>query len=147
MGARGRKPANILTITQKKRPKPPKRLGKVGRAMWKMIVDSYPADHFRRSELFLLEKYCVAEQIYQAAMNMVEEHGLVTTTDTGYMIQSTYLGIANAQVKLQATLATKLRIATNSRLSNAKAGFEKEPVVSRRGMLYDGKRGLTVWDK
>jgi P27 family predicted phage terminase small subunit len=151
MGARGRKPANHMMIAEKKRPKPPKRLGRIGKAMWREIIGSYPPDHFRRSELFLLEKYCICEEIYWEAMDKVTECGLITTTETGYQVQNTYLSIANTQVKLQATLSTKLRIATNSRISASKAGHEKEPIVnnSRRDMLYDGKirRGLTVWDR
>ena len=153
MGARGPKPSgHKLILLENKRPAPPKRLGKIGKAMWKQILNSYQPGHFRRSELFLLEKYCVCEEIYWQAMGKVTECGLVTTTETGYQVQNTYLNIANAQVKLQSTLATKLRIATNSRISGSKAEYEKEPFInsSRRGMMYEGPRsnsGLTVWDR
>ena len=155
MGARGRKPASLNLIKMEKaRPAPPKRLNRIGKAMWKQIVNSYQPNHFRRSELPLLEKYCVCEQIYQMAMDKVTECGLVTTTETGYQVQNTYLNIANAQVKIQSTLATKLRIATNSRISGSKAGHEKEPFkdtgrggYNREGLMFGGRKGNTVWDR
>jgi P27 family predicted phage terminase small subunit len=141
MGLRGPKPSGHLSLTEKTRPSAPKRLGRVGKAMWRQIVNSYQPDHFRRAELPLLEKYCVCEEIYQTAMDKIAEQGLITTTETGYMVMNTYLNIANAQVKLQATLATKLRIATNSRMSASKAGHEKEPLKSKRsGMMFGSDR-------
>ncbi len=141
MGARGKKPTNVcaLELTIKKRPGPPKRLPKIARAMWKQIVDSKPADHFHRAELPLLEKYCMCEDLYWKAMALMDESMLITT-EKGYTLPDTYLTIANKQVQIQTALATKLRIATNARVSNSKAGHEQEPPKAT-------SKGNTVWDK
>ena len=138
MGLRGPKPSGHLSLTEKSQPAPPKRLGKIGKAMWKQIVNSYQPGHFRRAELPLLEKYCVCEQIYWQAMDKVNE--LITITDSGYPVQNAYLAIANAQVKLQSALATKLRITTNSRVTGSKVEHEKEPITnSRNGLMFTRK--------
>lgn len=140
MGARGKKPqsACALELVPKKRPDAPKRLPKVAKAMWKQIVSSLPADHFRRSELPLLEKYCMAEDLYWKAMALMDESMLIIT-EKGYTLPDTYLTIANKQVQIQTALATKLRIATNARINNTKAAYEKEPPQSK-------SKGNTVWD-
>ena len=117
--------------------------------MWKQIVNSKDPGHFRRAELPLLEKYCMAEAIYWQAMDhifaMTDEQketgdiskNLIITTTKGYELPDTYLTIANKQVQLQTALATKLRIATNARVSKDKDGAEKEsPKSKRRGMMY-----------
>jgi len=106
--------------------------------MWKQIVGSLPVDHFRRSELPLLEKYCMAEDLYWKAIALMDET-MVITTAKGYSLPDTYLTIANKQVQLQNTLATKLRIATNARSSSSKVGHEKETVKSKRKDLMFGE--------
>lgn len=145
MGKRGPKGEQSETVTNlglviKKRPKPPKGLPKIARAMWKQIVDSKPADHFQRAELPLLVKYCMAEHLYWKAIELMSDD-LVITTSRGYNLPDTYVTIAQNQVKLQNALATKLRIATNSRISNFKAAGEKEePKRNRKGLMFgDGK--------
>lgn len=138
MGARGKQPGNIckMELTVKLRPKPPARLPRVARAMWKQIVGSLPIDHFRRSELPLLEKYCMCEDLYWKALALMDE-SMVITTAKGYSLPDTYLTIANKQVQLQNTLATKLRIATNARSSASKVGHEKEaPKSKRKGLMF-----------
>lgn len=138
MGLRGKKSSNVcsMELTVRKRPDPPKRLSKVARAMWKQIVGSLPVEHFRRSELPLLEKYCMAEGLYWKALELMDE-SMVITTAKGYSLPDTYLTIANKQVQLQTALATKLRIATNARISKDKAGAEKEtPKSKRKGLMF-----------
>jgi len=138
MGLRGRKSASATSIglVVKKRPDPPKRLPKVGKAMWKQIVGSLPVDHFRQSELPLLEKYCMAEHVYWRASELMDET-LVITTAKGFSLPDTYLTIMNKQVQLQTALATKLRISTNSRVTKFQAATEKETVKSkRRGLMF-----------
>lgn len=142
MGLRGKKSDNVcaMELVIKKKPKPPKRLPRIAKAMWKQIVDSLPVEHFRRSELPLLEKYCMAEDLYWKAIDLMDR-SMVITTAKGYSLPDTYLTIANKQVQLQTALATKLRIATNARISKDKAGAEKEtPKSKRRGIMFGDEK-------
>jgi phage terminase small subunit len=141
MGARGKKPENLyaLDLPVKSRPKPPKNLPKRAKAVWKDIVDTLPADHFRKSELPLLVKYCMAEHIYWQAIEKMSD-SLTIRTEKGYELPDTYLIIANKQVQIQTALATKLRICTNARISKAKVAYEKEePERKRKGLMFGGK--------
>jgi phage terminase small subunit len=146
MGIRGPKgeqtdKAISMGLVVKTRPKPPRRMPKVARDCWRRIVESKPIDHFHQSELFLLEKYCMAEEIYHQAMEKVLDGHLAIVTDKGYALPDIYLTIAQNQVKLQTVLATKLRIATNSRISNFKAASEKEePQNRRKDLMFGGKK-------
>lgn len=144
MGARGReaqseKQVKALGVVHKERPKPPRHLPKVAKALWKSIVDSLPVEHFKTCDLPLLTKYCMCEDIYWRALKLMDE-SMVITTEKGYLLPDTYLTIANKQVQLQTALATKLRIATNARVSKFKAAHEKEePKRSRRGLMFGGQ--------
>lgn len=102
MGLRGKKSDNVcaMELVIKKKPKPPKRLPRIAKAMWKQIVDSLPVEHFRRSELPLLEKYCMAEDLYWKAIDLMDK-SMVITTAKGYSLPDTYLTIVNKQVQLR----------------------------------------------
>lgn len=145
MGARGPKGEQSENVTKMslvihERPKPPKKLPKIARELWKQIVDSKPVDHFQRAELPLLVKYCMAEHFYWQAVELMSED-MVITTAKGYSLPDTYMTIAQNQVKIQNALATKLRIAVNSRISNHKGAGEKEPPIpkrERKGLMFGG---------
>ena len=145
MGIRGPKGeqserAISMGLVIKQRPKPPRGMPKIARDCWKRIVDSLPVNHFHQAELPLLEKYCICEEIYQIAIEKTLAGGLAIVTEKGYALPDIYLTIAQNQVKLQTSLATKLRIATNSRISNFKAAGEKEEPKSRRkNLMFGGK--------
>ena len=140
MGLRGRKSESekALTLVVRQRAKPPAKLPKIAKAMWKQVVDSLPVDHFRRSELPLLVKYCMCEELYWRASELMAED-MVITTAKGFSLPDTYLTIMNKQVQLQTALATKLRISTNSRVTKFQAATEKETVKSKRKGLMFGE--------
>lgn len=120
------------------RPKPPWRLPKRAKVFWKEIVGSLPPDYFRRAELHLLEKFCMADFIYQEAMAEVKKSGIVITMgDRGYRVIHPALVVANKQVSLLCALSTKLRLATNSRVSKWVAGSAKESrPTTRPGLMF-----------
>lgn len=139
MGARGPKTENIKILNNifKKRPSAPKRLPKISRTLWKQIVESLPADHFRESEFPLLEKYCIAEHIYWTSISKILSGDVAIVTEKGYALPDVYLTVANKQVQIQIALATKLRICPNSRVSQFKAAHEIEtPKSTRRGLMF-----------
>ena len=139
-GPKGEQAENVknLGIVVKERPKPPKKLPKIARDIWKQIVESLPVDHFKQAELPLLVKYCMAEHLYWKAVELMSDD-MVITTSKGFTLPDTYVTIAQNQVKIQASLATKLRITTNSRVTKFQAASEKEePKRKRRGLMFDG---------
>lgn len=139
MGLRGPKSENVKILDNvfKKRASAPKRLPKIARLVWKQIVESLPADHFKSSDLPLLEKYCMAEHVYWTAIGHVLSGDVAIVTEKGYALPDVYLTVANKQIQIQATLATKLRICPNSRVSGFKAAREKEsPQSTRRGLMF-----------
>jgi P27 family predicted phage terminase small subunit len=145
MGLRGRKPKSevgVLALTPRTRAKPPKGFPDKARGTWKRIVNSLPHDHFRLSDLPLLEKYCMADCIYWQAMQKVLDRGeLAIVTEKGYSLPDIYLTVANKQVQIMTALSGKLRLAPNSRISHSKAGFEKEerPASTRAGLKFGGR--------
>jgi P27 family predicted phage terminase small subunit len=156
MGARGPKPgsANITRIFPE-RPKPPRGLPKPAKAKWRQIIDSLPPDYFKTWELPLLEKYCWAIHIYELAMVEVNKFGLVIPMgEKGYETVNPALTICNKQVQIMSTLATKLRLCPNSRVSKWAASATPERISSRRsGLMFDGRddqtksKGNTIWDR
>lgn len=144
MGARGRKPDSAvshLDLVIKEKPKPPRSLSKRAKDTWKRVVDSLPVEHFRQSDLPLLEKYCMADSLYWQAMDQVMETGELTVkTKSGYETPSALVTVTNKQAQVMATLATKLRICPNSRVSQHQARDEKEETVTskRAGLMYGG---------
>lgn len=146
-GPRGQEEERVVKLglaPPKERPRAPEWMkeGTRARDTWDRVVNSLPADHFRQGELPLLEKYCMAEEIYyQAAERM--SGTLTITTAKGYELPDTYLTIMNKQVTIQSMLATKLRLTPNSRISNNKAGHSKEEVPTnsmRQGLMFGGSR-------
>jgi P27 family predicted phage terminase small subunit len=141
MGARGPKPASAnITRIYPERPKPPRGLPKSAKKTWRAIVDSLPPDFFKTWELPLLEKYCWAIHIYELAMVEVNTAGLVIPMgDKGYETVNPALTICNKQVQIMSTLATKLRVCPNSRISRWAASSAPERKSTKRpGLMFGG---------
>jgi phage terminase small subunit len=132
MGKRGPKSSNVtdLGLAVKERPKPPHWLPKIARETWKKIVGSKKPDFFQEAELLLLEQYCMCVETYhQARLRVYPKDGppqLTQLTPQLLEIPSAHLKVMDTQRASMGMLATKLRIAVNSRVSNAKAAGEKE---------------------
>src|SRR5574343_1195550 len=114
-----------------KRPSPPAGMTKRARRNWKIIVASLPSTHFRPGDYPLLRGYCEAEALHFSATKSIEADGAVvelfkmeTDEETGKEIKVLRATKANPWVAIQtqcnntmSQLATKLRLAVNSRLS------------------------------
>jgi P27 family predicted phage terminase small subunit len=147
MGVRGPKPESQQNFARiyPERPKLPRGLPKPARDLWKTIVNSLPPDYFRGSETHLLAKFVMADHIYHLAMGEVRKGGLVVTMgDKGYEVVNPALTICNKQVQIMSTLATKLRLCPNSRVSKWQAATVKETSRTtlsgfRKELMFGGK--------
>jgi len=142
MGLRGRESKNKGKFHRiyPERPKAPRGLPKEAQAEWRKIVESLPPGSFKTWELPLLEKYVMAAYIYGLAMKEVKTRGAVVEMGSkGYKAPNPALTVANRQVALMASLATKLRLCPNSRVTKWKAGTtpEHRPSSRRKGLLYE----------
>ena len=143
MGKRGPKSSNVssLGLAVKERPKPPYWLPKIARETWKKIVGSKKPDFFQEAELFLLEQYCMCvETFHQARLEVYpkgESPRLTQSTPQGVEIPSAHLKVMDTQRAAMGMLATKLRIAVNSRVSNHTGINEKDvPKSKRKGLMF-----------
>ncbi len=82
----------------------------------------------------------MADHIYQVAMEEVKKSGIVIELGpNNYKAVNPALVVANKEVSLLCLLSTKLRLATNSRISKWVAGSAKERVktnTTRRGLMF-----------
>ena len=85
-------------------PKPPKHLGRPAKALWREIAASRPPDFFAPGATHLLESFVVAVLAARKLAAMVEANpGDKAAVDAWLAV-----------VKVEATLATKLRLAVSS---------------------------------
>lgn len=100
-----------------RRVKPPADMAEPIKAIWRELVDSMPPDRFHTSDRPLLALYC--RHLHQAhtALSKIEEHGACDGESL-----NPWLKVAEASTKQCAVLATKLRLAPQSRLDRKVAG-------------------------
>ncbi len=101
---------------------PPKSLGRKARAIWREIVKSRPPDFFPTGILPLLEDFCVASVAARDLATAVEADPNDKATADAWI----------SFAKVQATLATKLRLVnTASRSSgiHAEKGGGTHPLI------------------
>lgn len=154
MGKRGPKSANSLIYppkTANKPPKPPVGMNSRARKIWKNLVADLPANHFRPADYPLLRAYCEAESLHFEASEKIGEQGGViekkairtdrTTGDTEVIVTGVkanpWVAIQTQTAHTMAQLATKLRLATNARVSPDEAGRPLKPQSPRAGLLFD----------
>ena len=139
MGLRGPTAADQTKFSRiyPERPKPPRGLPKGARDLWKQIINSLPPDYFRKAELELFTAYVMAAHIYNEAMKEVQERGLVIEIgNQGYKVPNPALVICNKEAMLMSTLATKLRLCPNSRVSKWKANTPERKSDTRKGIMF-----------
>jgi P27 family predicted phage terminase small subunit len=143
MGARGPKSESQSKFHRiyPERPKPPRGLTGGARKLWRQIIDSLPSDYFKKAELGLLSAYVQAAHLHTEAMKEVQELGLVLEMgEKGYKVVNPALVIANKQAMLMSTLATKLRLCPNSRISKSTASTTRDRRPSTRpGLMFGGE--------
>jgi phage terminase small subunit len=125
------------------------------RRTWRTIIASLTPSHFRPGDHPLLRSYCESEALHWEATKSIKAEGAVVRIckvfDEGTDKQrevviatkaNPWVAIQTQTAHTMAQLATKLRLCANSRLSNAKAGFEKpaqSAKSSRAGLKYGGR--------
>lgn len=124
-----------------RRVKPPADLPAPCVALWRELVESLPPDRFHTSDRPLLALYC--RHLHQAhlALSKIEEFGACDGESL-----NPWLKVAEAATKQCAVLATKLRLAPQSRLdrktvgSAARGGGSRAPWDSD-ALLEPGREG------
>jgi phage terminase small subunit len=120
------------------------------RRIWKDLVASLLPGHFQPSDYPLLRAYCEAEALHFEASRKIDAEGAVIERKAlkkgrgGDPDEVIIVGVkANPWVAIQtqtahtmAQLATKLRLATNSRLGPGEAGGSGRPKSKRAGLLF-----------
>lgn len=134
---------SALPVTQGKPLPPPKDLGANAKTVWKHVVAGYSADHFKAGDIPLLRAFCEAADLHARATAHCVEHGEVIEVPTKngtFLLVSPWLKIAERAAATMASLATKLRICANSRLSLKQAANEKvSPTANARaGLMFGG---------
>ncbi|EHJ49519.1 P27 family phage terminase small subunit [Solidesulfovibrio carbinoliphilus subsp. oakridgensis] len=148
MGKRGPKPQQALAAVPEvgKRPvervKPFSGMSPVAKEMWKLVVEDYPADHFKAGDLPLLRRYCEAYARAVEAEQSLAVEGMIVPTATGSTKAHPAIAIGTAADGTMKALAVALRLCANSRMSPKQAGKEEKPVATpsgRSGLMFGGK--------
>lgn len=129
MGARGRKSTaelNVVRVASTARPEPWATLTDDEAGLWKSVVDSHPADHFRASDLPLLAAYCQAQSQYEKATDELSGEPLVIKVDGGRGYRNPLLDVQDTAARRMASLAGKLRLCPSSRYGPRKAATVAE---------------------
>lgn len=126
MGARGPKSAAELATVHtftRKAPKPPARLTEDQGEIWQALAKAKPPEHFTPDDLPLLAELCRA---YDAADKLAEriDRGIAKYTPE---VLRTLMGLRDKESRRAVTLATKLRLTSQSRY-----GKEVADTLSRR---------------
>lgn len=139
MGLRGRKSAEHLNVVRvgPERPKPPKKISKAGRKIWKDIVAAHPPGYFRRGAIPLLFAYCEAVAVHAEACILIQK-GLLVKTAGGSYKNNPAIAIQTAKAGEMAQLASKLRLSPSSYRDRDVAGVEsrEKPKSKRAGMMF-----------
>ena len=158
MGKRGPKSQSLAAVPevgkrQAERPSPLPGMSTRSRAMWRRIVASLPAEHFRDGDLPLLRDYCEAYDRSVQAEAEIRKHGLLVPAGSGLLIGKGKDGeskvealtlkanpacaIKTAAAHTMKALAVALRLCVNSRMTPKQANKEEKPAAtpSKRKMF------------
>lgn len=142
MGERGPGASKVLDFKQNEKPKPDGDMSKVAKKVWKKIVADLPSDHFIPADLPLFRAYCEAYATHIEASKKLEEEGCVISGARGGSIRNPWFDIQKESSAVMATMATKLRLCVNSRISYKKAASLNKlpPKSKRKGLMFTDKK-------
>lgn len=157
MGKRGKQPAIAKSTPVVKpldnRPAPPKSLGKRAKEVWVSVVNSVPKNHFCEGELPLLIQYCTAcetAERMEKAFASGEYQDFVPAGSQGLKPHPAYNIIAVSRAAM-ATLATKMKITSSSRLDRRTVGKAVADIAASgadsgrfAGLMFQDSRGTEV---
>lgn len=108
--------------------KPPAHLSEAESKLFREIISMVPASHFLPSDVPLLASYCSATILSRKALRMIER-------------DAAFVPIWERSVRVQASLATRLRLSPQSRLDPKTLG--RAARNSLAPSAYDLMRGFT----
>lgn len=121
-------PAHLKRTWNLPRLKPPATLSPKASEIFKRLVRSVDADHFRSVDMPLLTQYCVAcAQADEASAKLAKDGAVIDGK------ASPWLSVQEKSMRAAAVLATKLRVAPLSRFdrtaaaANSRESFGKRP--------------------
>jgi len=117
------------------RPGPPAGLGEAMGVRWREIVDDWPADHWRPSDLRLLEDLVITEQYVVDCDLVIAELGHVIEGDKGHMVSNPAVMQRRGHVQTIATIQRALRLCPSTRMR-----AENSVLRNRAGAVNAGKR-------
>jgi hypothetical protein len=120
MTQRGRKGMDELAIAPPadgipNRPEPPVTLDEAQADLWRSIVEQKPAGWFDSASIPLLAAYCRAVTTCDAVAREINKLGKRCLKEETFARVAKLKKLDEAQAKLMATLATKLRLTQQSR--------------------------------
>ncbi len=142
MGDRGPQAINVLAFEQEhevERPQPESGMTPAAKKVWRRIVDELPADYFRPADLPLLRAYCESYSTHLQASKNLKKDGHVIEGNQGPK-RNPWFDVQKEAASTMATLATKLRLCPNARISGWKAETEtkQKPKSKRGGLMFNG---------
>lgn len=114
--------ASVLVDMGQQRLEPPPDLGKSETALFRDLVAACAPQHFRRSDLPLLARYCEAVILAETAARELREGGPVTNGRA-----SPWLTVQEKAVRAVVALSMRLRLSPQSRLDPKSAARESVP--------------------
>ena len=125
--ARGRKSASELStvavIEKVQRPDPPIDLPEEAKQIWVQVISSIPAEWVRPEAFELLYDYChIRMQARKLSRQIFEEGDQMDQMDLDRLLK-----MREREVRSAVTLATKLRLTTQSTVDNRKSKGTPQP--------------------
>jgi P27 family predicted phage terminase small subunit len=114
MGNRGRKSADAMMVRvdgRSERIKPPTCLGADERKRFIEVVNNCPPDHFRRTDVSLLARFCEADALAEQAAEHLRNEGAVVDRKA-----NPWLVVQEKSVRALTALSMRLRLSPQSRL-------------------------------
>ncbi len=118
---------HVKSAVKEKKLKAPKDMNKEEKALWKSIVDAYPASHFRAGDDVLLKRYCEAAVTADKESALLQQEGNVIQAKSGALKMNPRRIVVQMLTTTMNQTATKLRICPSTRL--------KRTVADQKGML------------
>ena len=129
---RGRKTAlsvvpDIAPLPQ--RPAPPAHFKGRLRDLWAEIVDDWPADHWRPSDLKLLEDLVITEQYVIDCDMIIEQLGHVIDGANGRVVSNPAVMQRRGHIQTIATIQRALRLCPSTRMRAENSVLRSRPAV------------------
>ena len=107
------------------RPEPPPLFTLKEKATWWKITMGLPADHWRPSDLMLLEELCVITRLIQDCDTVLKETGQFIFSDRGNLSEHPAVMLRDRHVKTMVQIQKALRLCPSARVQKTDKGLGK----------------------